>query len=80
MFTKPPPQHPTISRVFLSSGNCCWLNDFGFPFKLTANALSDRNYYSLVSAGFQKLSMACGIEPCVLDAAIFASYDLRDGK
>lgn len=52
-----------------------WLNDFGFPFKLSANALSDRNYYNLVSEGFQRLSLACGVEPCVLDAAIFASYD-----
>lgn len=52
-----------------------WLNSFGFPFKLTANALGDQNYYSFVSTGFQKLSTACGIEPCVLDAAIFASYD-----
>jgi hypothetical protein len=52
-----------------------WLNKFGFHIKLSAEALSDRSYYNLVSEGFQELSIACGIEPCILDAAIFASYD-----
>jgi hypothetical protein len=52
-----------------------WLNGFGFPFKLSASALSDPNYYNLVSDGFQNLCEACRIKPCVLDAAIFASYD-----
>ena len=52
-----------------------WLNNFGFPLVLTANALSDRNYYDFVSDGFQHLSKAAGILPCVLDAVIFSSYD-----
>ena len=52
-----------------------WLNEFGFPVRLTAKSLGDRHYYHFVSTGFQKLSEACGIVPCVLDAAIFASYD-----
>jgi hypothetical protein len=52
-----------------------WLNEFGFPFKLSASALSDPNYYNLVSVGFQRLCEACEIKPCVLDAAIFASCD-----
>lgn len=52
-----------------------WLNNFGFPVRLTANALQDRNYYNFVSEGFQRLCAACDIAPCVLDAAIFASYD-----
>lgn len=52
-----------------------WLNEIGFPLKLSANALADRHYYSLVSEGFQKLCAASEIPPCVLDAAIFASYD-----
>jgi len=55
-----------------------WLNAIGFPVKLTANALQDRNYYNFVSDGFQKLCEACDIMPCVLDAAIFSSYD--EGK
>jgi hypothetical protein len=52
-----------------------WLNRFGFPVKLNASALGDRNYYEFVSDGFQQLAEACGIFPCVLDAAIFASFD-----
>jgi len=52
-----------------------WLNDFGFPVTLTANALSDRNYYNFVSDGFQRLCEACKIMPCLLDAAIFSSFD-----
>jgi hypothetical protein len=52
-----------------------WLNDFGFPVKLTANALSDRDYFEFVSDGVQRLSEACDIAPCVLDAAIFSSFD-----
>ncbi|MGB3052711.1 MAG: hypothetical protein WBB42_17045, partial [Polyangiales bacterium] len=55
-----------------------WLNAIGFPVKLTANALQDRNYYNFVSDGFQKLCEACDITPCVLDAAIFSSFD--EGK
>ena len=52
-----------------------WLNEFGFPVKLTANALADQSYFEFVSDGFQGLSNACGIVPCVLDAAIFSSFD-----
>ena len=52
-----------------------WLNRFGFPVRLTAKPLQDANYYNFVSDGFQRLAEACGIMPCVLDAAIFASFD-----
>lgn len=52
-----------------------WLADFGFPIKLSATALSDRNYYNFVLDGFQKICEACDIYPCVMDAAIFSSFD-----
>jgi hypothetical protein len=52
-----------------------WLNQVGFPVKLTAGALADRHYYDFVSEGFQKLCAACDIYPCVLDAIIFSSFD-----
>lgn len=52
-----------------------WLNDYGFPVTLSAAALADRNYYAFVSAGFQQLCAAAEIKPCVMDAAIFASFD-----
>jgi len=52
-----------------------WLNDFGFPVKLSAAGLSDGNYYNFVSEGLQQLCLHSGTYPCVLDAAIFASFD-----
>jgi thermostable 8-oxoguanine DNA glycosylase len=53
-----------------------WLMvDFGFPIKLSAAALGDKNYYNFVLDGFQKVCSACKIYPCVMDAAIFASFD-----
>lgn len=52
-----------------------WLNENGFPIQLTSTALSDANYYEFVSDGVQQLCRACDVFPCVLDAAIFASYD-----
>jgi len=52
-----------------------WFTDFGFPIKLSATALSDRNYYNFVLDGFQKICQASDIYPCVMDAAIFSSFD-----
>lgn len=52
-----------------------WLNSFGFPILLSSAALSDRNYYNLISDGFQILCEKANLYPCVLDAAIFSSFD-----
>jgi N-glycosylase/DNA lyase len=52
-----------------------WLNEFGFPIVLSTTALADRNYYGFVADGFHSLCKACDIYPCLLDAAIFSSYD-----
>lgn len=52
-----------------------WLNEFGFPVRLSASALADRDYYAFVMDGVQALCQACELMPCVLDAAIFASFD-----
>jgi hypothetical protein len=52
-----------------------WLNEFGFPVRLSASALADPNYYCFVLDGFQALCRACEVAPCVLDAAIFASFE-----
>jgi len=52
-----------------------WLNKFGFPVVLSAGALGDKNYYQFVSDGIQQLCSASDIYPCILDAAIFASFD-----
>ena len=52
-----------------------WLTAFGFPMKLSATALSDKNYYNFVLDGFKQICEACDIFPCVMDAAIFSSFD-----
>ena len=52
-----------------------WLNDFGFPLKLSATALADSNYYEFVLDAIQQLCREADVVPCVLDAAIFSSFD-----
>ena len=52
-----------------------WLNGFGFPLMLSATALADRNYYCFVMDGIQEICRACEVMPCVLDAAVFVSFD-----
>ncbi len=52
-----------------------WLNKFGFPVELNSTALADQHYYNFVSGGVQQLCEASGEFPCVLDAAIFSSFD-----
>jgi thermostable 8-oxoguanine DNA glycosylase len=52
-----------------------WLNRNVLKFQLTANLLSDTVYYDMVSDGVQSLCERAGIYPCLLDAAIFTSFD-----
>jgi len=63
---------PVDSRVMK------WLNGFGFPLAVSAAALADQACYELVSDGFQALCRAADVFPCVMDAAIFASFDGDD--
>lgn len=62
-------------EIPLDSRTTKWLNEFGFPIKLSAQSLADENYYAFVCDGFQHLAAACEEFPCILDAAIFASFD-----
>jgi hypothetical protein len=52
-----------------------WLNEFGFPVKLNATALADPAYYDFISEAFQALCKKSEIYPCLMDAAIFCSFD-----
>lgn len=53
-----------------------WLNkDFEFPIKLSSTALADSNYYEFVLDAVQRLCREADVVPCVLDAAIFSSFD-----
>jgi thermostable 8-oxoguanine DNA glycosylase len=65
----------TMHEIPIDSRITKWLNGFGFPVALSATALTDPDYYNFVSDGIQEICRQSGILPCVLDAAIFSSYD-----
>jgi hypothetical protein len=52
-----------------------WLNRTGFPVHLSAGALADISYYKFIMQGVHELCRRSGVYPCVLDAAVFASFD-----
>ena len=52
-----------------------WLTAFGFPVNLSAGALADQGYYEFVMDAVQQLCKEADVFSCVLDAAIFSSYD-----
>lgn len=52
-----------------------WLNEFGFPVTLGASPLGDVGYYHFVLDGIQELCEKAEVYPCMLDAAIFSSFD-----
>lgn len=52
-----------------------WLRNFDFPVVLNAATLADAEYYEFVLDAVQALCARSGIFPCILDAAIFASFD-----
>ena len=65
----------TKYEIPLDSRIIKWFNDFGFPIKLSSKGLSDNEYYNFVLDGIQQLCKKSGVYPCVLDAAIFSSFD-----
>lgn len=65
----------TKYEIPIDSRITSWLNDFGFPVSLSSEALQDKGYYHFVSDGIHSLCQRGDIFPCVLDAAIFASFD-----
>ncbi len=52
-----------------------WLQAFGFPIGLSAAILGDIQYYEFVLDAVQELCRKAEVFPCLLDAAIFASFD-----
>jgi len=55
-----------------------WLNEFGFPVRLSATGLADDNYYRFISDGIQALCDHSDVLPCIFDAAVFALRDSAD--
>lgn len=70
-------QHIGITKyeIPIDSRITNWLNKFGFPVTLSSSPLSDKGYYHFVSDGIQKLCEKSDTYPCLLDAAIFSSFD-----
>jgi thermostable 8-oxoguanine DNA glycosylase len=65
----------TRYEIPLDSRIIKWLNGLGFPVHLSSQALTDINYYLFVEDGIHALCKASDVVPCILDAAIFVSYD-----
>lgn len=55
-----------------------WLHTQGFPLPLSSMALGEEEYYCFVSDILRNWCVQAGILPCVLDAAIFSSYDTEE--
>ena len=51
------------------------LVQFGCPLPISRQALAARKGFELVLDGAQELCRRCGVYPCMLDAAMFASFD-----
>ena len=65
----------TRYEIPLDSRITKWLNEADFPVVLNAAGLGDSAYYQFVSSGLQQLCKKSKVYPCVLDAAIFSSFD-----
>lgn len=64
----------TRSEIPIDSRVVKWLKRFGFPVEY---ALGNERGYCRVMDDIQELCEACGVWPCVLDAAIFSAHDCR---
>jgi hypothetical protein len=52
-----------------------WMRSLGFPLPVSSELLGDRDYYEFVEDGLIALAERSGVDPCVLDAAVFSSFD-----
>ena len=55
-----------------------WLRTIGFPLPLSSMALGEEEYYCFISDILRDWCIQTGILPCILDAAIFSSYDIDE--
>jgi thermostable 8-oxoguanine DNA glycosylase len=51
-----------------------WLQMIHVPAPISSEALSDEIYYEFLSDILRELCTKAGVVPCILDAAVFASY------
>ena len=55
-----------------------WLRSIDFPLPLSSMALGEEKYYCFISDILRNWCIQTGVLPCILDAAIFSSYDFEE--
>lgn len=55
-----------------------WLRTAGFPLPLSSMALGEEDYYCFISDILRQWCIQTGVLPCILDAAIFNSFDTEE--
>lgn len=55
-----------------------WLREINFPIPLTPMSLGEEEFYCFLSDILRNFCIEADVLPCVLDAAIFASFDKED--
>lgn len=55
-----------------------WLRTAGFSLPLSSMALGEEEYYCFISDILRQWCIQTGVLPCILDAAIFVSYDTEE--
>lgn len=54
-----------------------WLTRIEFPIPISPNSLSDEDFYCFLSDILRDLCVRAEVLPCILDAAIFSSYETQ---
>lgn len=54
-----------------------WLKHIGFPIPISPNSLGDEDFYCFLSDILRDLCVRAEVLPCILDAAIFSSYEAQ---
>ncbi len=54
-----------------------WLKQIGFPIPISSLSLSDEAFYCFLSDILRDLCIRAEVLPCILDAAIFSSYEAQ---
>jgi len=55
-----------------------WLQNLGFPLPLSSMALGEEDYYCFISDLLRDWCVRVSVLPCLLDAAIFSSFDAEE--
>lgn len=65
----------TRYEIPIDSRIAAWLNNFGFPIKISAVGLQDLAYYDFISDAVNLICEKAGVLPCVFDAVVFSGVD-----